>query len=93
MKKSWFNLKEVSAKALVEGTAVQSLCDSLLGCPLYIFNGKPSFNIGVFSILALESSVFVLTSLIQGNVLALLICQSSVCLSRMGEAQSHRQDA
>lgn len=49
------------AKALAEGTAAQSLCDSLLGCPSYVFDGKSTFNIRVFFILGLEKSLFLLT--------------------------------
>lgn len=66
--KRWFNLTEISAKAVAESPAAQSSCDSLLGCLIYIyiyiFNGKPSFNIGVFSILGLESRLFLLTLLV-----------------------------
>lgn len=42
--KRWFDPKEASAKSLVEGTAAQSSCDSLLGCPLYLFNGNLMAN-------------------------------------------------
>lgn len=55
--KRCFNLQGISAKALVEGTAAQSSCDSLLGCPLlYLMQNLAA---GVISILAPGSSLLV----------------------------------